>query len=240
MKAIILNSGIGQRMGTLTDHSPKCLVPLSKKETILDYQIALLSHNDINELIITTGPFSDQIKEYITQKYPSLNVSYVHNPLYSSTNYIYSIHLIPDEKIDVGTLLIHGDLILELKLFNAILSSSINDSVLVNKQVPKQQKDFKGRIIENQVREIGVDIFDSNCYMLMPLYKMSKEFFMRWKEEIKEFVNRGETNKYAENAFNSISKKLPLYPHYYTNEFCMEIDTPEDLDIAQKWISRRK
>ena len=239
MKAIILNSGIGQRMGVLTDQSPKCLIRLNKTMTILDYQITLLIENGIDEIIVTTGPFPDQIKEYITQNYPLLNIDYVNNPLYSSTNYIYSIHLIPVQRFKEGILLIHGDLILEEKLLNSILSSPINDCVLVNKQVPQPQKDFKGRIVENQVREIGVNIFDSNCYMLMPLYKISKEFFIRWKKEMDEFVKRGETNVYAENAFNSISANLPLYPHYYTDEFCMEIDTPEDLELAQKWISRR-
>ena len=37
MKVLILNSGIGRRMGSLTESSPKCLVTISEKDTILAF-----------------------------------------------------------------------------------------------------------------------------------------------------------------------------------------------------------
>jgi phosphoenolpyruvate phosphomutase len=240
MKAIILNSGVGQRMGTLTENSPKCLVSLTETETILDHQIRLLFKNRITDLLITTGPFSVLIEKHIAKKYPSLNVSYIKNPLYNSTNYIYSLHLIPIQKLKDNILLIHGDLVIEKNLFKSILSSPYENCVLVNKDLPQSRKDFKGRVINGQVMEIGVKIFNTNCFTLMPFYKMSEKFFLRWKKEIDVFIAKGTTDVYAENAFNAISHQLHLFPHYYLQEFCMEIDTPEDLELAQNWISRRR
>ena len=35
MKALILNSGLGSRMGVLTSEHPKCMTEISAKETIL-------------------------------------------------------------------------------------------------------------------------------------------------------------------------------------------------------------
>ena len=56
MKAIILNSGIGKRMGDLTANKPKCLVTLKDNETILASQLKTLKNTGIKKILITTGP----------------------------------------------------------------------------------------------------------------------------------------------------------------------------------------
>ena len=39
MKALILNSGMGSRMGVLTSEHPKCMTEISNRETILSRQL---------------------------------------------------------------------------------------------------------------------------------------------------------------------------------------------------------
>ena len=39
MKALILNSGMGSRMGDLTNEHPKCMTDISETETILSRQL---------------------------------------------------------------------------------------------------------------------------------------------------------------------------------------------------------
>ena len=68
MKAIIFNSGIGNRMGYLTKNNPKCMVKLYNGETIFERQIRILSECGIKDFIITTGPFKEQL-EKIASKY---------------------------------------------------------------------------------------------------------------------------------------------------------------------------
>ena len=43
MRALILNSGMGSRMGVLTSEHPKCMTEISPKETILSRQLKLLA-----------------------------------------------------------------------------------------------------------------------------------------------------------------------------------------------------
>ena len=63
MIAIILNSGIGKRMGSITTEIPKCMVELAKKETILGRQLKMLSSNGINiiPIDIIYGPYSSLV-----------------------------------------------------------------------------------------------------------------------------------------------------------------------------------
>ena len=55
MKALILNSGMGSRMGVLTAEQPKCMTEISGKETILSRQLRQLAEAGIDEVVMTTG-----------------------------------------------------------------------------------------------------------------------------------------------------------------------------------------
>ena len=62
MKAVIFNSGLGHRMGDMTQLQHKSMTRLKDGETIFHRQIRLLSAEGIRDFIITTGPFEEQLK----------------------------------------------------------------------------------------------------------------------------------------------------------------------------------
>ena len=242
MKAIILNSGTGSRMGDMTKESPKCLTELRENETILRKQLEILKNKGINDIIITTGPFEHKIKEYVLENFPGLNVNYVYNAKYDSTNYIYSLFL-TKEFIDDDILLMHGDLVFDGEILQNLLDSNESNLVLIDNKSELPKKDFKARIQDGIIKEIGVNVFGQDCFSLLPLYKFSKESFLLWLNEIERFIERGEIKVYAENAFNNISYNLNLKPLYYTDFLCMEIDNLEDLEKAKSLLetnSKRK
>jgi choline kinase len=111
MKALILASGTGKRLRPLTNTLPKPLLKVGDK-TILDYQLESLIKHGITRLIITTGPFREKLEEHVLSGY-HLEVQFVNNPRYDSTNYIYSLWLTRD-LIDSDVLLLHGDLFLKM------------------------------------------------------------------------------------------------------------------------------
>ena len=193
----------------------------------------------IDNIIITTGPFEEKIKKFISDKFPKLNVTYVKNPKYGSTNYIYSIWLLKG-LIDEDILLMHGDMVFEKEVLGKLLDSGYKTCVLVNNKIKVPQKDFKARIKNNKVTEIGINIFGKDAFFLPPIYKFSKNDFMLWLEEIKEFVKKGIVTVYAEDAFNNMPNKIQLYPLYYGDEFCMEIDNFEDLEKARSFFKQEK
>lgn len=230
MKAIILNSGIGKRMGKLTQDKPKCLIQLTNSETILQRQLRLLEKHGITDIIITTGPYREQIFNHVGENFSNLNIKYIHNQLYDKTNYIYSMNLIKRDLIDEDILLLHGDLVFDEEVLEKLINSRNPNSVLVNKEISLPEKDFKGRIVEDRVKEISIDIFGSNCYLLMPLYKFDRNDFLLWLDRVGIYINRNVCNVYAEEALNEILGEVILGCTYYNNELCGEIDTIEDLN----------
>ena len=111
VKALILNSGVGSRMGILTSEHPKCMTEVSSQETILSRQLRMLSEVGIRQAVITTGPFAGTLMDYCHSLELPIEITFVNNPDYRESNYIYSIYL-AREYLDGDILLMHGDLVL--------------------------------------------------------------------------------------------------------------------------------
>ena len=62
MIALLLNSGLGSRMGDETREHPKCMTPISPEHTIISWQVKLLKDCGITEAVVTTGPFAEQLQ----------------------------------------------------------------------------------------------------------------------------------------------------------------------------------
>ena len=114
MKGLILNSGVGKRMGDLTSRHPKCMTEILEGETILSRQLKLLKKCGIIDIVITTGPFDKILIDYCDSLNLSLQYTFVNNPVYDNTNYIYSIYL-AREHLNDDIVMMHGDLVLNMK-----------------------------------------------------------------------------------------------------------------------------
>jgi len=231
MKALILASGAGTRLKPLTNKIPKSLIKVNG-EPIIKRLIDSLIQNKIQNLVITTGPFEQRLRDYIGQNYPQLKVEYVHSPLYQSTNYIYSMWLARGYLINTDVIYLHGDLFFDSSLMKKIISLD-QSGALVNKG-QRPQKDFKARIKDRRIVEIGVKVSGPNTGFCLPLFKLKNNDWEMWMDRIDGYIKDGKTNCYAEDAFNEISHQLNLCPVYFKNKLAMEIDDLEDLEKARK------
>lgn len=237
MKAFILNSGTGNRMGMLTRQSPKCMTQVSSDETILSRQLRQLVKAGIHEVVITTGPFDDTLRQYVGSLVLPLSISFVRNPVYDRTNYIYSIFLARDQVQDT-ILLIHGDLVFSEDVLEQVLDSP-HSCMTVSSTLRLPEKDFKAVIAKNRVSKIGVEFYD-NAMAAQPLYKLLKKDWRIWLSQIICFCNNHRVNCYAENAFNEISAQCAIYGLDIKDSLCNEIDTPEDLAMVRRLLKEKK
>ncbi len=77
MKAIIPVAGAGTKLRPHTYTQPKALIPLAGK-TILRIIVDQLLEAGINEFVFIIGYLGDKIQDYVREKYPNLNATFVH------------------------------------------------------------------------------------------------------------------------------------------------------------------
>ena len=226
MKALILNSGLGSRMGVLTSEHPKCMTEISPRETILSRQLRQLSDAGIRQVVITTGYYDEVLVNYCRALDLPLDFTFVKNLVYDQTNYIYSIYC-AREYLDDDIVLMHGDLVFENEVFDRVLASEAS-CMTVSSTLPLPEKDFKAQVKDGWVMRVGVDIFE-DALEAQALYKLNKKDWKVWLDKIAEFCEAGNRKVYAENALNELNGAANIAALDVGDLLCAEIDNPEDL-----------
>lgn len=229
MKALILNSGLGSRMGVLTSEHPKCMTEISSHETILSRQLRQIADAGIEEVVITTGYYDGVLVNYCNSLDLPLHFTFVKNPIYDQTNYIYSIYC-AREYLDDDIILMHGDLVFEHEVFDKVLGSPVS-CMTVSSTLPLPEKDFKAVVRDGMVMKVGVEFFNE-ATEAQALYKLLKDDWKVWLDKIVEFCESDKRKVYAENALNELDGAANIHALDVENLLCSEIDNPEDLAVV--------
>jgi len=230
MKALILNSGLGHRMEALTREYPKCMIKISDKDTILSRQLKLIAASGITEIVMTTGYLDEILIDYCNSLELPLHYTFVKNPIYDKSNYIYSIYCAREYLHDSDILLVHGDLVFEVSVIDRLCASKIS-CMVVSSDASLTEKDFKAVIKDGLIERISTSIF-TNAIAAQPLYKIEKSDWGIWLNKICEFCENKNLDSYAEDAFNEVYDKCEIHGLDIGKAFCMEVDTPEDLAVV--------
>ena len=241
MQAIILAAGMGKRLGALTEHNTKCMITVNGI-TLIDRMLSQLSLLDLSRVIIVVGYEREKLITFIGNKYPSLNITYIENPIYDKTNNIYSLALTKEYLVEEDTLLLESDLIFDHSLLELILTNSYPNLALVSKYEAWMDGTMVTIDSDNNIetfvpkRFFRYDDIDS-YYKTVNIYKFSKVFLESYYVPFLEAYSKAMgNNEYYEQVLRVITqldkselKALPLpnREHWY------EIDDIQDLDIAE-------
>ena len=233
MKALILNSGLGHRMGILTSEHPKCMTEITARDTILSRQLKLVAENGITEVVITTGYYDDVLVNYCNSLELPLHYTFVKNPVYDKTNYIYSIYCAREFLQNTDIVLMHGDLVFDGEVFETLVNSP-ESCMTVSSTIELPEKDFKAVVVNGQVKAVGIHFFNG-AMTAQPLYKLMAKDWKAWLDNIIAYCESGDKAKvqcYAEDSFNEVSDSCIIKALDVENKLCSEIDTPEDLAVV--------
>ena len=235
MKALILNSGLGSRMGVLTSEHPKCMTEIAPGETILSRQLRQVAEAGIKDVVMTTGLFRDVLIAYCESLGLPLQYTFVQNPDFRTTNYIYSIYC-AREYLDDDLLLMHGDLVFENAALDRLLACGTS-GMAVSTTLPLPEKDFKAVIKNGKVQKVGIEFFN-DAVEAQALYLLKKEDWQKWLRSICDFCEQGNTKVYAENALNALDGAADIFPVDMENLLCAEVDNPEDLKTVSEQLKK--
>ena len=232
--ALLLAAGIGRRLSPLTGSAHKCLTEVNGVP-ILKQQIACLEHWGFEDLIVVVGYRDDQIREFLDTATSALNVTYVHNPRYRTTNNIYSLWL-ARKAIERSFLLLECDLFFETDLLSGMLRP---DRIALATRSPSMNGttvtlDDSQRVAAFQMG--GAATRDPLAYKTVNIHSFSLSTWHGMRRRLDAYVSSGRVNDYYEavlrdmtvdGAFNARAVSFDEGNWY-------EIDTLEDLRAAEK------
>ena len=236
MKAVILAAGIASRLRPLTNNTPKCLLKVGEKN-ILELTIDNIIANDINDVIIVTGYLEEKIRNFVSNKYPGLNVTYIYNEEYYATNNIYSLWLTKESLSGDEMLLMDSDIIFDKEIITKLLASDY-ESCLALKRHDVQDEEIKVKADENgRVIEIGKEVkLEDAIGESIGIEKFGaqtlKQLFTIMDRKI---VVEKNVNQFYEAAFQELADNgANIHTVDTTDYICMEIDTAADLETARQ------
>ena len=179
---------------------------------ILELTIDNILANDIFDLIIVTGYFEQQIKDFVSKKYPSLNVAYVSNSLYTLTNNIYSLWLVKEYFLNDEMLLMDSDIVFDKEIIAQLLASDYDNCLALKKHDVKEEEikvtvDAQGRILD-----IGKEIIPTEAAgESIGIEKFSTESLQQLFEILeRKIVIEKNVNQFYEAAFKELAKTKSL------------------------------
>ncbi len=241
MRALILAAGFASRLRPLTDSIPKCLLEIGG-QAILGRMLQYLFDHGIREVGIVTGYRASQITDYIIREFPRVDVTFLHNNVYQTTNNIYSLYLARQFALDHDIYLLDSDIIFDRRILELLNEYPRPDCLAMRSYGPIGEEEMKvttgvdGRIVDISKRippeeasgeSIGVE-------------KFSAGFMNRLFSVLTDMIeNQGQSDQFYEEAFKRvIDQGHPLFAVDVGQFRCVEVDTLDDLQHAETEVSQ--
>ena len=245
MQAIILAAGMGKRLKSYTKDATKCMVKVNGK-TLIEYTIEALSANKIERLVVVVGYKGALLKDFIASKFNEENVNgmkidYIENPVYDTTNNIYSLFLAGSEMAKDDTILLESDLIFKPEILSRLIASPDKNLAVVSPfeswmdgtcTLLDENNCITG--ILDKVRFNWADT--AQYYKTVNIYKFSKEFSEQYYLPFLDAYQKAfGKNEYYEQVLKVISflSSASLKGLVVSGSDWYEIDDPADLAIAE-------
>jgi choline kinase len=237
MKAVILAAGIASRLRPLTNHTPKCLLRIGSRN-LLQRTIDAVVENKITELIIVTGYLHEMIEDFVNTHYPDLQVEFIYNKQYESTNNIYSLWLTKKFVLNSDVLLLDSDILFDPAIIASLLTATYSSCLALNRHELGEEEIKVIVDSGNRIKEISkVCSIEQAIGESIGIEKMSVGFVRTLFAELDEMIEKNQVNIFYEAAFENIIRKgADIYAVDTMPLFSMELDTVNDFDQAQKLV----
>lgn len=240
MKAIILAAGMASRLRPLTENTPKCLLKVGEK-CLLQRSIDALASNGIRDFVIVTGYLHEMIETFVAEQYgDNINVKFIHNDVFDSTNNIYSLWLARPEAEGQEILLLDSDLLYDPRIITKVMESGADNVLtLISHELGEEEMKVvldheNGTIIEISKTCNPADAAGES----LGIEKMGCRYTSALYQELEPMMNEEHLeNVFYERAFERLIAKGHTYKVIDVTElFSCELDTVEDFENAKEKI----
>lgn len=235
LTGVILAAGMAKRLRPLTDTQPKCLLKVGER-TLLERTVEAMLRAGATEFVVVTGYRAEMIRNFLTNRYPSLTFRFLHNADYEHNNNIYSLWMAGQVVRGRDFLLMDSDILCDPAAVVRI-GSEPQSALAVNRH---ELGDEEMKVVVDayqNITEISKTCNPSNAMgESVGIERVTADYSEALYRELDQMIlNEGLIDIFYERAFER------LIPQGYTfrvvdttSYFSYELDTPEDFERAKK------
>lgn len=241
MKAVILAAGCATRLRPYSDDTPKTLLPIGGVP-ILRRTITSLLRAGFDQFVIGTGYLEHMVHDAVASWFPGLDVTFVSNPDFRTTNNAYSLLLAREHVENDGFILLDGDVVFDLGVVEELVERgpdclAVRSVGEIGLEEVKVTADIEDRVLaigkhvpvrSAMGESVGIELFSAAS---------SKKLFAALHARVRE---QNLVNEYYEASFQQIiDDGVTLYGVDIGSMYATEIDTLADLMAAEARLSQR-
>ena len=186
-------------------------------------------------MVVVLGHMENCIRDFLERRPSFLRIEYITNPLYRTTNNIYSLW-IAREVVRGSLLLLESDLFFDSPLLGPMLRA---DSIAVSTIRPWMtgstvELDQRGQVVSMHV---GAGAKRGNSSLkTVNIYSLSATTWCDVTERLDRHITAGNVSDYYEVVFSELIAEgtISLRPVLFDHERWYEIDTLGDLQEAER------
>jgi len=236
--ALLLAAGTGIRLQPLTLTVPKCLTEVGGVP-ILERLVNNLKAQGFERLIVVIGHLGDHIQEFLQQHSDDMQIDFIINPDYRTSNNIYSLWL-ARHQIREPFLLVESDLVFETRMLDDMLQP---DKMAISNILPWMKGTTVELGFERRVTAFrrGSDrCDDAHQYKTVNLYSLSLNSWNKIEKRLHRYISEGRLSEYYEVVFGEMiaDDSLSFDAVFFDAKRWYEIDTMADLRAAEDQFDR--
>ncbi len=234
MRALIFAAGRSRRLGVLTDHKPKCCLPLLANKLVIDFSLEHIVAAGFKSVTIVTGHAENILREHIASKWKELDINYVFNDKYEDWNNIYTAYLVRKSITD-DTYIFNSDIVYDQRILLAAVNSGLANFIVVDDTKPLVDEDMKVLVdADGKILRINKNLDNAKSKgEYIGIMHLSGASLAAFKTSLEQMIASGETDKYYEDALDRIVTGLDLKTVSTKGYSWAEIDTETDYKRAQ-------
>ena len=230
--AVIMAAGRGSRLLPLTLEIPKCLLEVGGKP-ILAHQISVLYDIGIRKFEVITGHGDPIVRKSLADMDAEIN--FTCNENYASTNSLYSLGCSRTEPGPEGLILLNSDVLFHRDIAKMLLNDRRENVLMADFQSSLGDEEMK-ITIDTDYRVTGISksiaSIDGQAENTGRL-KVGREAAIRMLETARDPA-RLKTLTWVPDSIHSLRHDLDFHVLSIGNSPWIEIDFPEDLEMARR------
>ena len=224
-KVLITTSGLGSRLGELTDYTNKCLIRIADKPAI---SYIVESYPNGTEFVITLGHFGSHVKQFLELTYPTYNFIFVEIDKYKGPGSSLGHSLMQCQDKINGPFVFHAsDTVItnyspKSPSYNYIIGSHKEDSAQYRTLHLNNNKLIK----INEKGELNSDF----SYIGVAGIKDYNLFFL----ELSKLINDNHNDTSDVHAINNMLSKIDFYGEWINNSDWYDVGNTTELFKTRK------